>query len=48
MTTKPPLIGGAAGTATSTVLESVYKDAEGHALSDMPRRLVDNSGMKAR
>jgi hypothetical protein len=28
------MIGGAAGTATSTVLESVYKDAEGHALSD--------------
>ncbi|MFD5838347.1 DUF6571 family protein [Streptomyces collinus] len=28
------MVGGAAGTATSTVLESVYKDAEGHALSD--------------
>jgi hypothetical protein len=28
------LVGGAAGTATSTVLESVFKDAEGHALSD--------------
>ncbi|MFF8230764.1 hypothetical protein [Streptomyces caelestis] len=28
------LIGGTAGTATSTVLESVFKDAEGHALSD--------------
>jgi hypothetical protein len=28
------LVGGTAGTATSTVLESVFKDAEGHALSD--------------